>query len=383
MVLRKKNKSPPVLSHEFMIQNHADIVSCGAMLIALGLVFEVTAKVAVVFITLQYNVTVPASEGQEERVLYQYGPKDAAAALFYALLVIVCHAVLQEYGLDRLNRRLHLSKTKHSKFNESGQLAAFYLVSVGWAAYILLPENDVTRPASLWEGYPHTEMPFLVKFFFIGQLAYWLHAIPELYFQKIKKEDMARQIQYISLYLIHIAAAYVLSLWRLGLVLLLLHYAVELVFHTARILSFYTERVRRLFTVWAVLFVVARLATLTLTVLTVWFGLARSLPQGLDLATGNFNTVTVRMSTLAAVCLTQVWMMWRFLNFQLRRWRESRHAAQAAAAGARKAGGGQGAGGPPLRSGKSRKDAASHVNGAAKGESDASPRALAKKQKSQ
>jgi len=39
----------------------------------------------------------------------------------------------------------------------------------------------------LWEGYPHTNMSFIVKFYFIVQLAYWVHSFPELYFQKTKK----------------------------------------------------------------------------------------------------------------------------------------------------------------------------------------------------
>ena len=42
MGIKKKNtKNPPVLSHEFVIQNHADIVSCVAMVFLLGLMFEV------------------------------------------------------------------------------------------------------------------------------------------------------------------------------------------------------------------------------------------------------------------------------------------------------------------------------------------------------
>ncbi|MGH0183881.1 UNVERIFIED_CONTAM: hypothetical protein FKN15_013204 [Acipenser sinensis] len=44
MGFRKKNKSPPVLSHEFVIQNHADMVSCVAMVILLGLMFEQQEK---------------------------------------------------------------------------------------------------------------------------------------------------------------------------------------------------------------------------------------------------------------------------------------------------------------------------------------------------
>ena len=37
----KSNKSPPVFSNEFIIQNHADIVSCVAMVLVIGLMFQV------------------------------------------------------------------------------------------------------------------------------------------------------------------------------------------------------------------------------------------------------------------------------------------------------------------------------------------------------
>lgn len=43
MPLRRptKTKNPPILSHEFVIQNHADIVSCVAMVFVVGLMFQV------------------------------------------------------------------------------------------------------------------------------------------------------------------------------------------------------------------------------------------------------------------------------------------------------------------------------------------------------
>ncbi|KAG7263838.1 hypothetical protein CRUP_013067 [Coryphaenoides rupestris] len=266
MGFRKKNKSPPVLSHEFVIQNHADMVSCLAM---------VTAKFAIMFIT-----TEPVN-------FYQYGPKDAATVLFYLLIA-------------KMNRRLHLSKTKHSKFNESGQLAAFYLFSFMWGCSILtvvrVPQTPLmgtqrgmlgyadfaTNPTFLWEGYPHTLMGFQVKFFYICQIAYWLHALPELYFQKVRKEDIPRQLYYICLYGVHVTGAYVLNLHRLGLVLLVPHYLVELLFHASRLFYFSDENKQKGFTLWALLFVIARLLTLTLS----------------------------------------AWMMWKFINFQLKKWRE-------------------------------------------------------------
>uniref|UniRef100_A0A8C4Q1L3 TLC domain-containing protein n=1 Tax=Eptatretus burgeri TaxID=7764 RepID=A0A8C4Q1L3_EPTBU len=238
MVVKKKNKNPAVFSHEFFIQNHADIMSCVAMLVIIGLMFEATADAAFSFITLQHNVTEGGTEGV---TLYQYGRKDLAAVVFYSVIAVVLHAVLQEYGLDKMNRRLHLSKIKHSKFNESGQLGLFYCISFFWGAYLLSLEDYISQPSGLWEGYPHTNMSSHVKFFFICQIAYWVHALPELYFQKIKKEDIPRQLQYITLYLAHITTAYLLNLHRLGLVLMVLHFLVELVFHASRLLYYIRE----------------------------------------------------------------------------------------------------------------------------------------------
>ncbi|CAJ1082244.1 translocating chain-associated membrane protein 1 [Xyrichtys novacula] len=368
MGIRKKtNKNPPVLSHEFVIQNHADIVSCVAMVFLLGLIFEVTSKFAVLFITVQYNVTISTTEGPEETAVnhFHHGIKDLATIFFYMLVAIIMHAIIQEYVLDKINRKKHFSKTKHSKFNESGQLSAFYLFSFGWGASILLSENFLSNPVTLWEGYPHTLMPFQMKFYFICQLGYWLHSLPELYFQKTKKEDIPRQLVYISLYLVHIAGAYILNLNRLGLVLLVLHYFVELLFHISRLIYFSNENRQTGFTIWAVLFVLGRLLTLSLSVLTVGFGLANAENQGFDWAAGNFNVLFIRITVLAAICLTQAFMMWKFINFQLRRWREH---AQAQSLKKKQV---------PSKS-KSKKDKANGVNGVNSHGAD-SPRARKEK----
>jgi len=43
---KTSNKNPPILSHEFVIQNHADIISCVAMVFVVGLMNESTASFA-------------------------------------------------------------------------------------------------------------------------------------------------------------------------------------------------------------------------------------------------------------------------------------------------------------------------------------------------
>ncbi|KAG7239669.1 hypothetical protein INR49_028605 [Caranx melampygus] len=325
MAFRRRNKSYPFFSQEFLIQNHADIVFSFVIFILIGLMFEATAKTAILFIQPQYNVTTLSPEG--EVTLYHYGWKDSATILFYFFIAIILHAVVQEYLLDKVNRRLHLSKSKNTKFNESGQL-------------------------------------FQVKFFYLTQLAYWIHALPELYFQKVRKEEISRQLQYICLYLLHISAAYLLNLSRVGLVLLFLQYVSELGFHIARLFYFTDENHQKMFDLWAVSFVFTRMVTLTLMFLAVGFGLARSENQGLDWEMGNFNTVLIRMTVLLLVCLTQSWLLWKFIRFQLRRWREFRHEQAVRKKAAPK---------QPLRTLK-RDSLGHHENGVLKAENGASPR---------
>nr|XP_015194520.1 PREDICTED: translocating chain-associated membrane protein 2 [Lepisosteus oculatus] len=358
MAFRKRNKSYPFFSQEFLIQNHADIVFCLVVFILIGLMFEATAKTSFLFILPQYNTSTFTSEGEVS--FYHYGWRDCVTILFYFLIAIILHAVVQEYVLDKVNRRLHLSKSKNTKFNESGQLCVFHLASSLWSLYILITNGRMFVNQILF-CFPFR---FQVKFFYLFQLAYWLHALPELYFQKVRKEEMPRQLKYISLYLLHITVAYLLNFTRVGLVLLFLQYLSELGFHIARLFYFTDENHHKLFDMWAVGFIFTRMMILILSVLVVGFGLARVENQGLDWEAGNFNTLLFRLAVLLVVCLTQAWLLWKFIRFQLRRWREYRQEQAARKRAVAK---------QPARPVK-RESGGHHENGVIKAENSASPR---------
>ena len=335
MVVKRRNttKNPPILSHEFVIQNHADIVACVAMVFVVGLMFQASSPMASLFIALHHNVSVPVSQAPPgsplsgpsgDVTLYTAGLKDIPAIFFYLLISIVMHQIIQEYCLDKINRKLHLSKIKHSRFNESGQLLAFYLVSLFSAGDIIIRENLLSI-RSLWEGYPHSNMTFMFKFFWIVQISYWIHILPELYFQKVKREDMAEKIRYSAVYLFFIAGAYILSYTRVALFLLVLQYFVEALFHLCRLLSYSDKNdiAKPLFTLHDILFVLARLGSITVAVWTFWYGLALSESQVFDVSTGNYNTFFFRLNALVCICLLQVWLMWNFITLQLRLKRET------------------------------------------------------------
>jgi len=243
---------------------------------------------------------------------------------------------------------------KQSKFNESGQLLIFYLAAVLWGGDVIFREGLLFNVSALWRDYPNVAMTFMFKFFFIVQIAYWLHSYPELYFQKVKREDVPARVTYATIYLVTVAAAYAMNFTRLALCLLVLHYVAETVFHVARLIHFAdkpqiaskskfsfafhfffqikTDLFNRLFfyavfSFWNVLFVATRLASIILSVLTFWYGLA-----------GNESaSFVVRVTALAVVVSLQGYMLQRFLTFHLGRRREAAALVAAAEAEAKKA----------------------------------------------
>ncbi|XP_039253704.2 translocating chain-associated membrane protein 1-like isoform X1 [Styela clava] len=335
---RKKSKSPPIMSHEFVIQNHADIVSCTAIVIILGLLFEATAKISRLFVFLQYGLKQDEEVNEEDDEVIEKFPVDfnrgwfdAFTVIFQMLIVIVVHAVIQEYIIDKMSRKLHLSKTKTSKFNESGQLSMWSAVSAIWAGYCVHQSKLLPNVSALWEEYPHTVLRWENKLFMLIQLAYWLHMFPELYLQKVRKEEISTRIQYYCLYFFFIFAAYFTNFWKLCIVTLALHYPMECLFHVSRMLYFAEkdENAQIGFRVWTFLYPVVRFLILSLTVLVFWFGFGNLAEKGFDPASGNFNSGLIRTSAMAAMCLLQLWLMWRFIQLRFRRQRDQKQAAQA------------------------------------------------------
>ncbi|CAB3984176.1 Translocating chain-associated membrane 1-like 1 [Paramuricea clavata] len=272
---RKKNKKSSVFSHEFIITNHGDIVSCVCMLFMVGLLFKATQKVASVFVGPQHNITRYNNDtGEVEATHYAVGKKDICTIFFYSLAWIVIHAIIQEYILDKINRKFHLSKTKISRFNNLGGHIPFYFASAAWGADIILKESLLPKLSNLWHGYPHIEMTFMVKFYFLLQIAYWIHCFPELYFLKAKKEDLVPRINMYLQYLVILIPAYMCNFTRLALVCFVIHYCVECLFNAIKIMNYMgkTETSKNtLVIIWALFYIAARIAVIILSIVTIWY----------------------------------------------------------------------------------------------------------------
>ncbi|XP_028156005.1 translocating chain-associated membrane protein 1 [Ostrinia furnacalis] len=321
---RKSNKNPPIFSHEFVIQNHADIVSCVVMFFLVGLMVQATSPVASLFISLHHNVSgvEPTRElPKGEPFLYEAGWKDGCAVFFYSLVCIVMHAILQEYFLDKISKKFHLSKSRLSALNESGQLIVFHLVTLFWGGDAIMREGFVFNISKLWDAYPDHPMSFLLKLWWIVQAAYWLHTIPELYFQRIKKDEWAGRTRSAAIAFAFVAVAYGFKFQRVGVCLVVLHSLAEFVAHSYRLNNIlrgerddFLDKFVSL--VNGSVFVAVRLCSLVLGVLTFYFGLAGVAP------------LLQRVAALSVLVTFQVYLMYNFISETIKQRQESRQLAQ-------------------------------------------------------
>lgn len=318
---KSSSKNPPIFSHEFVIQNHADIVSCIAMVFVVGLMLQATTSLASVFISLHHNISGadPSPENiRGEPFFYESGIKDYCAIFFYTLICIIIHAILQEYILDKISKKLHLSKFKLSRFNESGQLVVFYAMSFLWGIDVVIREGYFAKFSLLWDDFPNHPMSFLHKLFFIVQLSYYLHMLPELYFQKIKKEDQQPKIIHAICGFSVIALAYFMNFQRIALVLLTLHYCSEVVSNAFQLVDIVDkdEKYSSLRLVNNAIFVLSRFATMVIAVLTLYYGVNNTAQSSRGLI------------ALAGVTILQGYLIFSFITEHLRSKRERQREAK-------------------------------------------------------
>jgi translocating chain-associated membrane protein 1 len=110
-----------------------------------------------------------------------------------------------------------------------------------WGAEVIIREQYAENMSRLWTDYPNHPMSFLHKLYFIIQLSYYLHMLPELYFQKIKKDEQPAKMKHSIAGTLVIGFFYFFAYRRIAIVLLTLHYFSEFVGHTFGILEVFDK----------------------------------------------------------------------------------------------------------------------------------------------
>lgn len=121
-------------------------------------------------------------------------------------------------------------------------------------------------------------MIFLHKLFFIIQLAYYFHMLPELYLQKVKKEDQQPKIIHAICSFSFIALAYFMGFQRIALALLTLHYANEVVSHIFQLIDIFDrdEKLTKLHYINHTIFILTRFGSMLLALVTLFYRIESS-----------------------------------------------------------------------------------------------------------
>lgn len=265
---QKTEKDPPIFSQEYLLQNQADLISSLCLIIMSGLLFKATRALSAKFCMVQHNTTNLTDP--EEKPMYAVGRADICMTLFYSLMCIAVHAVENEYVWEKIGRRLHLSKTRMSEFMEQGSTMPFHLAIVGGAGYVFIQEGLLYDMTQLWDYTPTDSMPMLLKFYWILVLAFVVHQYPEMYFMRVKNEEMPDKIIGYTAYLIPILGAYLTGLVYPATIILVIHCIAEFLKALSDVVesSGKEEFAQPLYRVWSVAFVVARNAIAAFTVVT-------------------------------------------------------------------------------------------------------------------
>jgi len=179
--------------------------------------------------------------------------------------------------------------------------------------FLFCRENYLGHISLLWDGFPHTEMNFVLKFFMLSQLSYWLHWLPEIYFQRMKKDEIPTKVATAGIYFSFITLAYLTSLTRVGTILLVLHLFPEVLLNLGKLFHFAEKESAStwLFRVGNVVFIFARFLSFIFAVLTFWFGLEP------------FSTQALRILGLVLVGGLQSYLLFQFSIFHVKRLRSS------------------------------------------------------------
>lgn len=181
-----------------------------------------------------------------------------------------------------------------------------------WGLEVIFREKYIGNVSKLWDEFPNHPMGFLHKLFFIIQLSYYLHMLPELYFSKIKKEDQQPKIIHSILGFSIIAIGYMLGFQRVAIILLSMHYFSEFLSHTFQLIDIFDkdEKLSKLRFFNNILFVTTRFGTMVLAFLVLYYGI------------GTTEYRSRGLIGLVLVFSLQGYLIYEFLTEQLRSKRE-------------------------------------------------------------
>ncbi|KAG0374724.1 sphingosine N-acyltransferase lag1 [Mortierella sp. AD032] len=137
--------------------------------------------------------------------------------VFTFLRAFVMTVILKPFALWAGVKREH----QQNRFQEEGWVCIYYSISWTLGMYVLRTSpvwNSWTfwfKPEALFEGYPHTQLPHVMLWYYYVQLAFWLQQIFVLHVEAPRKDFWALMAHH-TVTLLLISGSALSNFWRAG-----------------------------------------------------------------------------------------------------------------------------------------------------------------------
>ncbi|KAK5822992.1 TLC domain-containing protein [Linnemannia elongata] len=137
--------------------------------------------------------------------------------VFTFLRAFVMTVVLKPFAIWAGVKKEH----QQNRFQEEGWVCIYYSISWTLGMYVLRTSpvwNSWTfwfKPEALFEGYPHTQLPHVMMWYYYVQLAFWLQQIFVLHIEAPRKDFWALMAHH-TVTLLLISGSALSNFWRAG-----------------------------------------------------------------------------------------------------------------------------------------------------------------------
>lgn len=212
--------SDSLATHKKFIISTIAIFVCAVII---GNFFESTKPVSSTIFHVQYPVGDASAA-----TMYGCGPADGITILFYVALALIVTSCIED-----LIESMKLSQT--DDFSQQMTQILFYISSFLFGIYVL------SKGGYDWEtlinGLPDHNVPFLMKAFYIYQLGFLLQCVPQAMLQGLSPPECLTSLVEVEVLVLFLGITYALNFTPVATVVLMSHYAANLLFQLAVISS--------------------------------------------------------------------------------------------------------------------------------------------------
>ncbi|CAG8450382.1 2617_t:CDS:2 [Scutellospora calospora] len=146
-------------------------------------------------IILAYILEVPGSEKflflreNPKTGHYEKSMDDTFFIFFWVVTFTLLRAVTMEYILVPIAKKGRIKKmTQRTRFAEQGWSFLYYSIFWTFGMYIMYHSPYWFDTTYFWKGYPHKELTYLLKSYYLLQLAFWLQQLFVVNIEKRRKD---------------------------------------------------------------------------------------------------------------------------------------------------------------------------------------------------